>query len=353
MNAAPLGGLSLEFVAEPALAVDLAGTVLVANAAARKRLGQDAQGASLFAMVTDPPDRMRATLTRAAASTSPIMGSITLPHGPNDGRQPIRVARMSSDRGAPPIVVVVLTDAAQAQFRALRAHVDRLTALLRERQAEKAELEASLEHNRVLYSELQHRMKNNIHLIGVLMRITARDYNSDEVRAFLDAGLARIKALAWTQDAIYEARGAARLPAGPFLERVVGGVAGGLMAGGRVAVEAGGAVLAGDAAHNIALIVNELVTNALKYGRPGNDAQVRVALIPKGDGVILSVADNGSGFDPAGLAPGTGHGTGLRLVEALAMQLDGSMTVGSSPDGTRIEVVLPRSVCSSEPCRPT
>lgn len=353
MNAISVGGLSLDFVAEPALAVDLAGTILVANAAARMRLGQDAQGASLFGMVTDPPDRMRATLARAAASTSPVMGSLTLPQGLDDGRQPIRVARLSSDRGAPPIVVVVLTDAAQAQFRALRAHVDRLTALLRERQAEKAELEASLEHNRVLYRELQHRMKNNIHLIGVLMRMTARDYNSDEVRAFLDAGLARIKALAWTQDAIYEARGAARLPAGPFLERVVDGVAGGLMAGGRVAVEAGHAVLAGDAAHNVALIVNELVTNALKYGRRGGDAEVRVALIPQGDGVVLSVADNGPGFDPAGRAPGTGHGTGLGLVEALAMQLDGSMTVCTGPDGTRVEVVLPQSVCVSDPCCPS
>lgn len=85
-------------------------------------------------------------------------------------------------------------------------------------------------------------------------------------------------------------------------------------------------------------IANEAIQNALKHGGPVADRQIDVKLSKTGDSLVLSVTDNGPGFDPAS----TRHARGLLNMEDRAASLDGSLRVSSSPGaGTTVHAEVP------------
>lgn len=87
----------------------------------------------------------------------------------------------------------------------------------------------------------------------------------------------------------------------------------------------------------IAIIVNELVTNSLKYAFPdGRPGHVKVALHTDGD-VVLTVTDNGTGFRTEG-----GEGIGSRVLSLLTQQLGGTLTRENLAQGCRVTLRMPR-----------
>jgi len=92
----------------------------------------------------------------------------------------------------------------------------------------------------------------------------------------------------------------------------------------------------------LALILNELITNALKYGCPAETpGKIRVAFGTEGDGYRLSVADQGAGLPP-GFTVSGGQSLGLRAVAALAGQLRGRLIVEPREVGAEFAVEFPR-----------
>jgi two-component sensor histidine kinase len=85
----------------------------------------------------------------------------------------------------------------------------------------------------------------------------------------------------------------------------------------------------------LGLIVNELVVNALKYAFPDDmEGRVHIHFRRIGDEDVLSVEDNGIGYDPAAPAQGTGLGT--QIIRSLAAQLGGQARIGPArSDGNR------------------
>jgi two-component sensor histidine kinase len=87
--------------------------------------------------------------------------------------------------------------------------------------------------------------------------------------------------------------------------------------------------LSNETAMPLALILNELLTNAAKYGRNGRgQSTIRVGLENGGDQHVLYVEDDGPGFD---LQAVRNHSSGLRLVQGLARQLRAEFNVTRSP----------------------
>src|SRR5690606_3960541 len=102
----------------------------------------------------------------------------------------------------------------------------------------------------------------------------------------------------------------------------------------RLAVGADKAILVG-------LLVNELVTNALKHALPqGDRCEVQVECRRTAEGALLSVADNGVGL-PEGFDVARSTSFGMRLVNAFASQLGGILEVNSSPKGARFALAFP------------
>jgi two-component sensor histidine kinase len=95
-----------------------------------------------------------------------------------------------------------------------------------------------------------------------------------------------------------------------------------------------------DRAMSIALIVVELATNAMKHAYRGERSIVLVVLTKKGDTLVLSVTDEGHRL-PASFAPEKSKGLGMRIVIALAAQLNAELMVKRRDKGTSFELRVP------------
>jgi PAS domain S-box-containing protein len=176
---------------------------------------------------------------------------------------------------------------------------------------------------KVLLDELNHRVKNNMQMLHALLQAARRETDSAEARAVLaDAGQ-RVAAMAAAQQVLYNADHPADFDAKDFLEAVCGAAR---QAFGRhISISLGPAAgkLSNDAAMPLALILNELLTNAVKHGEGGRGA-IRVGLERTGDSFALYVEDDGAGFE---LDDVRRRSSGLGLVSGLTRQLDGSFEV--------------------------
>ena len=88
----------------------------------------------------------------------------------------------------------------------------------------------------------------------------------------------------------------------------------------------------------LSLIINELLTNALKYGTTNEEPKIEVEIVRQNDNVNLTVRDNGPGIQ---LTPNSEPSFGMNLVSTLVEQLRGDLTTKSDTLGTSISIVAP------------
>jgi two-component sensor histidine kinase len=95
-----------------------------------------------------------------------------------------------------------------------------------------------------------------------------------------------------------------------------------------------------DRAVAVALLVNELISNAIKHAYPGAQCRIWVALSSKSGSILLTVRDEGIGL-PADFNLNTGRRLGMRLVNAFAKQLRGELQAVRRNPGTEFVVTIP------------
>jgi two-component sensor histidine kinase len=180
----------------------------------------------------------------------------------------------------------------------------------------------------VLARELNHRVKNNMQMLQSLVRVATRQTQNDEARKVLEDVTNRIAAMAAAQQVLYGASSANKFSAAEFLDSVCRAAKQAFPANVNIVREAAGGELDNDDAMPLALILNELLTNAVKYGCDGSrESQIRVGLA-NGHGFELYVEDDGPGFDLQSVGD---RSSGLKLVQLLARQLRGQLEVGRRP----------------------
>jgi PAS domain S-box-containing protein len=189
---------------------------------------------------------------------------------------------------------------------------------------------------RVLLNELNHRVKNNMQMLQSLLFVAARQNRNPEARQVLEEASGRIAAMAAAQRVLYDTPDATRFSAPEFLKAVCQTAQQTFPQRTRIICEADPAVLSNDAAMPLALITNELVTNAVKHGlNEAAETTIRVGLERRGDNHVLFVEDDGPGFDFEAVRRSS---SGLRLVEGLVRQLAGRFEVARHP--TRCSVTF-------------
>jgi len=212
---------------------------------------------------------------------------------------------------------------------------------------------ATLEEKEALLKEVHHRVKNNLQLVTSLLNLQANRIGDPEVAALFADSRDRVRSMALVHENLYRLGNFARVPMRAHLESVcahllrayaprTGAV--------RLETELGDLTLDLDRAVPCGLIVNELVSNALKHAFPdGRDGVLRVALTTVGatDGeeCRLSVRDDGVGL-PGDHDPDKLDTIGLQLVDDLTSQLHGTLQYNSKA-GTEFVVTFP--VGRSEP----
>jgi PAS domain S-box-containing protein len=181
---------------------------------------------------------------------------------------------------------------------------------------------------RVLVRELNHRVKNNMQMLQSLLRMATRQTQNSEARKVLEDATNRIAAMAAAQQVLYGASAANRFNAAEFLDSVCEAARQAFPPRIKIVREVASGDLDNDDAMPLALILNELLTNAVKYGCDGSgESQIRVGLA-NGDGFELYVEDDGPGFDFQSVRD---RSSGLKLVQLLARQLRGHLEVGLRP----------------------
>lgn len=181
---------------------------------------------------------------------------------------------------------------------------------------------------KVLLDELNHRVKNNMQMLYALLRGAQRETRSAEARSVLSEASQRVAAMAAAQRVLYGAGESAEFDIEDFLEAVCESARQGFGKDIRIACESISGSLSNDTAMPLALILNELLTNAARHGCNGRGAvAIEVGLTESDGSYMLRVEDDGPGFR---FSEGRKRSSGLGLVVGLVRQLGGTFAV----DGT-------------------
>jgi len=217
-----------------------------------------------------------------------------------------------------------------------------------ERERAEKLIQASLTEKEVLLKEIHHRVKNNLQVISGLLTLQAAQTNDEKLQRMVKESQGRIWTMALIHQTLYQSGNLVDIDMADYIRSLAGNL---LSSHAKAAMPP--AIdfdlmplrLAIDKAIPLGLIINELMTNAMKHAFPdGRSGEIRIALQEcRGttDGAPcyeLTVADNGAGL-PAGFDATKYKSLGLQLVTMLSKQLGGSMAIESS-DGTSVHVVF-------------
>ena len=195
----------------------------------------------------------------------------------------------------------------------------------RERQKAAAALSAALAAKEVLLQEVHHRVKNNLQIISSLLNLQTESLPDIAQRALEDSQR-RIRSMALVHEQLYGGTDPGELDFADYVRSLTSDLMNAYRGGlerVRLRLELEPVLLGVSQAISCGLILNELVTNALKYAFPGSrTGEVLVELYGQGGKVELRVADDGVGFPP-GFDWTQSHSLGLRIVALLTHQLSG------------------------------
>jgi PAS domain S-box-containing protein len=223
---------------------------------------------------------------------------------------------------------------ASGQAVALTGYVQDIT----ERVRIEAELNAALAEKEMLMREIYHRVKNNIQTLIYLLEWQAEYVSDPDIRTMIGELQERARTMALVHEKLYQTHNLTHIDFGAYLNDLVSNLSHAFGAGQAIAwrVDADDVMLGVDMAIPCGLIVNELLTNALKYAFPDrqpiaargeSDCAVSVEFRAEGDQLVLRVSDNGIGLPP-GVESTATHSLGMQLINILARhQLGGQIEV--------------------------
>jgi two-component system, sensor histidine kinase PdtaS len=193
------------------------------------------------------------------------------------------------------------------------------------------ELRGALAANKILMGEIHHRVKNNLQTVMALVR--AQGFEREAVRQLNE----RILAMSAVHQQMYGFDQFAGIPARDFIPAFVTQLVGVYGRAISVAFEIDDVIVSPGKATPLALLLNELVTNSMKYAFEGRETgTISVSLHHGEQGVSkLTVSDDGRGFAAGAVNPGMG----TKLINALVAQMRGQSDYRDA-DGTSFEARL-------------
>ena len=209
------------------------------------------------------------------------------------------------------------------------------------RKADRRMIEKALEEKTVLLNEIHHRVKNNLQVISSLLNLQARGAEPSVASALAESQ-GRVKAMALIHQLLYERNDFSQVDLSAYLRRLCALLQEGYRgsrANFKLTVDVPGEIfLSLQSAVPCGLLVNELVTNAVKHAFPeqrSGHIEVSLAALDARH-CVITVADDGVGL-PEGVAPGISRSLGMQLIPLLADQAGGHWKL-LTEHGTRFEL---------------
>lgn len=197
------------------------------------------------------------------------------------------------------------------------------------------------EQTELLFNELQHRVSNNLQMVGAVLSLQKRGIADPAARQALDDASSKLQMIGRIQRQLYGTKGE-RVPLDIFLSELTEDL---IAAGGKpgitVSVQAApGILLPPDAAIPVALIMAEAVANSIEHGFAGLDRGfIAIELALHGDLIQLCVRDDGHGL-PNGFDVMSATSLGLKVARTLALSLNAIFCIEPADPGTRMRLTL-------------
>ena len=192
------------------------------------------------------------------------------------------------------------------------------------------QLEQANTEKTILLKEIHHRVKNNLQLVMSLLNIQARSTESTSIEDFLEKGQSRIASMALIHQNLYQTENLDRVNFQEYLENMIENTQVAFSKGEKpntiFKIDANGNYFDIQTSIPLGLIINELITNALKHAFPEDLlGKIEIELQQNTDkSYDLTISDNGIGISTI---VKTKKSLGLELVHLLVSQLKGTVTV--------------------------
>jgi two-component sensor histidine kinase len=199
------------------------------------------------------------------------------------------------------------------------------------------EKEQLLRDRELLLKEIHHRVKNNLQIVASLLKLQANSTKDETVRNMLNVSQNRVKSMSLIHEKLYQSQNLSGINFGDYLKNItehllnVYGMRNGEVC---IDVQALDVSLEIDTAIPCGLIINEIISNSLKYAFPdGRKGKISVNISLADDTLTLIVSDNGIGM-PEHIDFNKTNTLGLQLVNTLVRQLEGTVEIQRNPGTT-------------------
>lgn len=217
-------------------------------------------------------------------------------------------------------------------YRMAGSHTD-----ISERKHWEQTIRDSLEEKSVLLREVYHRVKNNMQVIASMLKLQARCIPDKIYANIFNNCERRIQSMALIHEKLYRSKELNCIDLAGYVKTLAhdlfesNGISSRQI---QLHIEGKDIPINLDAAIPCGLIVNELITNTLKYAFPeGRQGEIHISMIAEGEfGLMLRIQDNGIGF-PDDFDMANAKSLGLRLVHSFNRQLRGELNI-TNENGT-------------------
>jgi PAS domain S-box-containing protein len=305
------------------LLVDDAGRVVERNAVACTLWPTLAPGGALAAIAPAMSGALAALEHEGSNSSATLAWQLERADGPPLDLES-SFARVTLETGPGLLVATRDTSARRRAEHALEAALEEVRRALGERE--------------VLLREIHHRVKNNLQVVSSLLSMQGD--RSPEARVALEDSVHRIRSMSLIHEMLYGGSDLSRVDLAAYARALATDLCEALDRDAQLDLRLEPAEVSVEAAIPCGLVLNELITNALKHGRSA-DGRCRLQVdLHRFEGRIrVCVSDQGPGL-PGVVGGGDSTALGMRIIRALAGQLSGSLAFGPGP-GAAVELSFP------------
>lgn len=197
-----------------------------------------------------------------------------------------------------------------------------------ERRQAEASIRDSLQEKELLLREIHHRVKNNMQIISSLLNLQTLYVEGEETLSVLKESQGRVKSMAMIHEKLYQSHDLSHINLGSYITKLVSdlfdtyGVKNGSIT---PEIKVSDIQISLETAIPCGLIVNELVTNSLKYAfEEKKTGHINIEFKQEDDDYVLIISDDGSGI-PEDIDFRNTRSLGLQLVNNLVKQIDGNI----------------------------
>ena len=189
------------------------------------------------------------------------------------------------------------------------------------------------EEKTLLLRELNHRIKNNLQMISSLLNLQSRELTGHPAKEAIISGKHRVEALSLVHRKLYQEDLDSRIQLKEYIQELVLGLFHGYNASFEPDFEIDDISISLDMAVPLALVINEVIINALKYAYKNIDSpKLKLVMLKDKTSLNIQVIDNGIGFKTTKTE--NGNSFGIKLIYSLIEQLEGVIQKLDSKNGT-------------------